>query len=470
MEGDKKIAILVVEDSATQAERLAYVLERHGYAVTTAKNGKEALEMIDKTAPTLIVSDVIMPEMDGFEFCKELKTDTRFKDIPLILLTALSEPQDVLKGLECGADNFVTKPYDEAYLLTRIHHVLMNSQLRRESQMDTGVEIFFKGRKYCIASEGQQILDLLLSTYETAVMKNRELKELQEELKAMNELLEKRVEERTAALTAEIEERRKAEAEIGRLNVELEKRVIQRTAQLEEANRDMESFSYSVSHDLKAPLRAIDGFSNRLWKIYGDKLDGEFARLIGIVRENATKMSRLIDDILAFSRVGRSQVVMARLDMKSLVGSIIEEYAAAAQSRTVRFEIGELPPAMGDEAAVRQVFMNLLANAIKFTKSRDVAVIEMSGEEKGADVVYHVKDNGVGFDDRFTDQLFGIFQRLHGADEFEGTGIGLAIVKRFINKLGGRVWAKGRINEGATFYFTLHRAPEIPETRPVPPR
>jgi len=453
----RKIGILIVEDSATQAEQLAHVLERQGYTVRKAAHGKEALRMIEDWHPALIVSDIVMPEMSGFELCLTVKNDSRFQDIPVILLTALSEPEDVLEGLECGADSFLTKPYAEDYLLNQIERILFDAALRKEADGPAGVEVIFKGHKYYITSRRQQILDLLLSTYEMAVRKNHELKALQEELEAMNERLEQTVAERTVALLTEIEERRKAE-EAGRiLNTELEKRVAERTAQLEEANKDLESFSYSVSHDLKAPLRAIDGFSSRLLRHYSDKLDDEFRRLLGVVRQNTKKMGRLIDDILDFSRAGREEIVPLELNMEALVQTLVPEIRAFHPEREIKFQIGALPPALGDETVVRQVFQNILANALKFTASRDVTVIEIGGEERGEDVVYYVRDNGVGFDGQYAQKLFGIFQRLHEEEEFEGTGIGLAIVKRFINKLGGRVWAEGRVNEGATFYFTLPR-------------
>ncbi len=454
MEIKKGIEILIVEDSATQAERLAHLLEQQGYIVTTAANGRAALEAIDKRRPTVIVSDIVMPEMDGFQLCRLTKKDLRFKNIPIILLTALSEPEDVLKGLECGADTFLTKPYDDDDLLDHVRHVVLNAELRKETN-GQGVEVFYKGRKYSVSSERQQILDLLLSTYETAIRKNRELKDTQDKLEALNERLEKRVQERTGALLLEIEERKKAEAEISRLNAELERKVIQRTAQLEEANRDMESFSYSVAHDLKAPLRAIDGFSFRLLRKYGDALDDEYSRLVGVIRENVQKMGRLIDDILIFSRAGRQELEPDKLDMNSVLQEVVKEIIAGQTGREIRMEIKELPSAMGDKAAVHQVFSNLLTNAVKFAKHREIAMIEVGGQERENEVVYYVKDNGVGFDEQYSLKLFGVFQRLHGEGEFEGTGIGLAIVKRFINKLGGRVWAEGQVNEGATFYFTL---------------
>ena len=189
-----------MEDSPTQAEELHYILEKNGYQAVIAHNGREALDMLATKKPILVISDIVMPEMDGFELCRRIKGNDALKEIPVILLTALSDPEDVLRGLECGADNFIIKPYDESYLIARVHHMLINTELRKGSKLQIGVEIFFKEQKYFITSERQQILDLLLSTYETAVMKNHELKTVQEKLEVLNEQLEEKVSERTAEL------------------------------------------------------------------------------------------------------------------------------------------------------------------------------------------------------------------------------------------------------------------------------
>ncbi len=203
--------VLIVEDSPTQAERLKHILERHDYEVSVASNGRAALDSLDQRKPHIIISDIMMPEMDGYELCRRIKGHQDFREIPVILLTSLSDPVDVVKGLECGADNFITKPYDEKYLLSRIQYILINRELYKSEKMQMGVEIFFAGRKYFITSERQQILNLLLSTYETAVQKNLELIKTQEELKSLNDRLEEIVEERTANLKLEIAERKRAE-------------------------------------------------------------------------------------------------------------------------------------------------------------------------------------------------------------------------------------------------------------------
>ncbi|MCR6657486.1 MAG: response regulator [Opitutus sp.] len=206
--------ILIVEDSATQAERLKFILENNHYHLTTARNGKEALACIAAQAPSLIISDIVMPEMDGYELCRHLKTDDRWRGIPIILLTSLNDPVDVVKGLECGADNFVFKPYDERYLVSRIGYILANRHLREIETTRMGVEVFFAGRKFFITSDRLQILNLLLSTYETAVERNRELANARDDLRHLNETLEAKVQERTAALQAEIQERKQAEEHV----------------------------------------------------------------------------------------------------------------------------------------------------------------------------------------------------------------------------------------------------------------
>jgi len=265
-------------------------------------------------------------------------------------------------------------------------------------------------------------------------------------------------------LAYDLTERNRAQEEVRQLNRELEQRVAERTTELEVANRELESFSYSVSHDLRGPLRAIDGFSGLLAKHYAQRLDAEGQRLISVVRDNVARMADLIDDLLQFSHTSRREMTFAPIDMRTLAQEVFHELRSAVPERNIVLHLGDLPPASGDRAMVRQVFANLLSNAIKFSSPRPEAVIEVMGTTEGEVNVYCINDNGVGFDMQYVDKLFGVFQRLHGLDEFEGTGIGLAIVKRVVDRHGGRVWAESKLGQGSSLYFTLAAA-KLPENR-----
>ena len=258
------------------------------------------------------------------------------------------------------------------------------------------------------------------------------------------------------AIRADITHRKRVEEELHKLNEELEDRISLRTIQLESARKEMEAFAYSVSHDLRAPLRAVVGFASILEEDYGNKLDEGAARIISVIKSNTLKMGHLIDDLLAFSRAGKQEIVKTAIDMEKLAREIIEELAAAVSTtHHIEWTTGSLPVAYGDRHTIRQVWVNFISNAIKYSGGREPARIEISHFKHEGQLAFCVKDNGVGFDNKYKHKLFRVFQRLHSAEEFEGTGVGLALVEKIVSKHGGRVWGEGELGKGASFCFSL---------------
>jgi signal transduction histidine kinase len=409
--------ILIAEDSPTQAQRLRYILEQQGYRVTAAVNGRLALEAAQQRKPALILSDIVMPEMDGYELSRRVKSDPNLADVPVILVTSLSDPHDVIRGLECRADNFILKPYDERYLLSRLRFVLVNREMRQSDQPGMGLEIFFNGQRHFITADRLQILNLLLSTYEAAIQRNKELENVNKELAA--------------------------------------------------ANKELEAFTYSVSHDLRSPVRHINGFCKLLLDDHAGTLPPASKHLLDHVSKAGKRLSELIDDLLNLSRLSRQPLARQTVSLANLVRDVLEELRPEQEGRQIDLRIGTLPDCAGDFSLLKQVFINLLSNALKFTRQRAPAVIEVGCQEDDEELTCFVRDNGAGFNMAHAERLFGVFQRLHSADDFEGTGIGLSIVQRIIAKHGGQVWAEAEEDRGATFFFTLPISPVL-ATNPFP--
>lgn len=252
-------------------------------------------------------------------------------------------------------------------------------------------------------------------------------------------------------MVALLSERVERVRSLRKLNAELKKQ----TEKLEDANEELEAFAYSVSHDLRVPLRAIDGFSRIVIEDYEETLDEEGVRLLNIIRDNTRKMGQLIDDILLLSRAGRQEMNVSQLDMKSLVENVYGEFSTQTEGRNINFEVEDLPPVEGDRSLIYQVLTNLVGNSIKFTSHRDPAEIVVGCIEEKDQYIYYVSDNGAGFDMKYINKLFGLFQRLHSPEEFEGTGVGLSIVQRIIKRHDGKVWGEGAVGEGATIYFSM---------------
>jgi PAS domain S-box-containing protein len=257
---------------------------------------------------------------------------------------------------------------------------------------------------------------------------------------------------RVVGINIDVTDRKEAEGEIQKLNDDLSRRAVE----LERANKELEAFSYSVSHDLRAPLRAIDGFSRMLAEDCTELLTAEDQRKLEIIRSEAQRMGKLIDDLLMFSRLGRQNLEASEVDMQALAKEVFDELMNSEPERKVHLDLRSLPKAIGTQSMIRQVWTNLISNGIKFTKHREVGEIEIGALENAKEGwVYYVKDNGAGFDKRYADKLFGVFQRLHSQQEFQGTGVGLALAQRIVQRHGGRIWAEAEVDHGATFYFTL---------------
>ncbi len=415
----KQIEILIAEDSLTQAEHLRYFLEKSGFKVWAAANGKEALEFLKRQKPDIVVTDILMPEMSGYELCKRIRSDADLKDIPVMIVTALSDPTDVLKGLEAEADNFITKPYDENFLVSRIRYMIANKELRKNSETEPGINVFFSGENYYVTAERTHMLDLLLSTYESAYLQNRDLIKARSDLEKLNERLEETVLELSAA------------------------------------NKELESFIYSVSHDLRAPLRHVSAFADLVMKSSADKLDEKGKRYLSRIHDGTEKMGRLIDDLLNLSRISRQEIQRREVNMSAIAASIINELRETHPGRSVEVNIKEGLTVFADPGLIEIGLSNLLWNAWKFTSKTEHAGIEFWTVEQEGKIIYYVRDNGAGFDQKFAEKMFLPFHRLHPEEAFEGTGIGLAIVDRIISRHGGKVWAEGIEGKGATVYFSL---------------
>jgi signal transduction histidine kinase len=482
----KQVEILIVEDSATQAERLDYILTRHAFATLRARNGREALAVLQNHRPTLVISDVLMPEMDGFTLLGSIKSDARYREMPVILLTALSDPEDVLKGLECGAADFIIKPYDAEYLLERVRRVLTSMPYREGAAEAGEVTLQFRGRDYRITATRHQILDLLISTYETAVAKNQELETAREQLEALNNQLEQKVRDRTSLLAIEVEERQRAELKVMTLNKELENRIRQRTAQLEKtnlelqreigereraeqqmeqliteisrSNEELEQFAYVASHDLQTPLRSIIGFLDLLARRYQGQLGPEADEFISFAVDGAHRMQQLITGILAFSRVGTRGNPFESLESREPLALALANLQAEMEESRAEVTLGALPRVTADRNQLIQLFQNLIGNAIKYRRTDEPPRVQVAAVDRNTKWEFRVEDNGPGIDPRYADRIFQIFQRLHTAAEYPGTGIGLAICKKIVERHGGRIWVESEPGKGSTFYFTLPKA------------
>jgi signal transduction histidine kinase len=437
--------ILIVEDSATQAMLLQHLLESNGYKVSAAVSGKQALDLLSTERPALIISDIVMPEMDGYELTRAIKGDERLHDIPVILLTTLADPEDVLRGLEARVDYYLNKPIDEDYLLSKVRAVLSAPHIRGNGKDVQECHVTLAGKDHVIRLSAEDSLNLLVSTYENAVQINNKLLRTQLELRGLNHELERKVKERTAHLEEEIGQRKRAESSVR-----------QRTVELETANVELKDFAYAVSHDLKAPLRAASQLAGWIAQDHAERLDDDGKEMLQLLLSRLDRMYNLIDGILQYSRIGKVKEEEVHVDLNALVPDIID-MLAPPPSIAVSIE-GDLPVMTFERARIGQVFQNLISNAIKYMDKPN-GLIGIRCQDEGESWKFSVSDNGPGIDPKYHEKIFQIFQTLSPRDEFESTGIGLTLVKKIVDLAGGRVWLESQEGKGATFLFTLPKQP-----------
>ena len=367
--------LLVVDDEIRQMTALCDTLRDHGYETTGYSAGPAALDALRATKFDLLLTDLMMPRMDGIALLRAaLEIDP---DLVGVVMTGHGTIDTAVEAMKTGALDYILKPFKLSAVIPVLSRAMTVRRLRRE-----------------------------------------------------NAELAQSVRERTAALEAA-------------------------NNALESANKELEAFSYSISHDLRAPLRHVDGFSQLLAEGYSAQLPPPAQRLLKNVCDGAKRLGRLIDDLLNFSRLSRRPLDKRTVSLSRLVQEVLDELQEERKGREVEIKIDPLPDCLGDASLLKQVYVNLLANALKFTRQRKPALIEIGGSEQAGELLCFVRDNGAGFDMQFADKLFGVFQRLHRDDQFEGTGVGLSIVQRIIHRHGGRIWAEAEVDKGATFHFTL---------------
>lgn len=372
--------ILVIDDDAVNLELLRVQLGAERWAVACAASGRAGLDSAFANPPDLVISDVIMPDLDGYAVVRSLKAAEQLRRVPVLLVTSANEREERIHGLAAGADDFLSRPIDAPELLARVRSLL---------------------RTKCLNDELQS------------------------------------------------------------LNRELEQRVALRTAELQATIEELEAFAYSISHDLRAPLRGIDGFTQAVLEDYASSLHPVAVAHLGRVRAASQRMGQMIDDLLKLSRLSREPVRCALVDISAMAEGIAADLQRTQRDRSVAFCITRNVVAYGDPGLLRLLYQNLLENAWKFTRRESSAAIAVGVTEREGTATYFVRDNGVGFDMAYAAKLFGVFQRLHDRNDFEGNGIGLATVQRIVHRHSGQVWAESVPGEGSTFWFTLSGAAEV---------
>ena len=383
MKSENKQLVLIVDDEPNNIRVVGNMLREDDYEIALARSGKEALNRVKSNPVDLILLDIMMPEMDGYEVCEYLRKDPETRDIPVIFLTAKADTDSIIRGFEIGGQDYVTKPFNSSELLTRVRTHLKLKMNR----------------------------DLLLH---------------------INEQLHR-----------EVAERKKAESMLE-----------QALSDLKRSNTDLEQFAYIVSHDLQEPLRMVSSYMELLRRRYEGKLDHDADDFIGFAVDGASRMQTLIRDLLIYSRVGTRGKPLTPTDCEDIFPQVLANLKLAIEDSGAVVTCNALPTLNADASQLIRLFQNLIGNAIKFRGDNPVHV-HVAAEQKGSEWLFSVADNGIGISPEYFDRIFVVFQRLHGRDEYEGTGIGLAVCKKIVERHGGQMWVESEPGRGATFYFTI---------------
>ncbi|WP_339703356.1 response regulator [Algoriphagus aquimarinus] len=486
-----KPKILIVDDKPENLKALRKVLKDLDIELVEATSGNDALKASLRHDFILALLDIQMPEMDGYELAGILREEEKTAHLPFIFISAVyTDNLNVFKGYEKGAFSFITKPFQPEILINKVKFFIekhqqeialfeLNEELERKVKqisdykyaLDESSIVAVTDQKGIIKEVNNNFCKISKYTREELIGQDHRMinsgyhtKEFMQDLwvtissgkrwrgevkniakdgtfywldtTIVPFLNESGIPYQYMAIRSEITQRKDVED------------------QLQAVNKELEAFTYSVSHDLRAPLRAVNGYAQMLNDDYNPKLDAEAKRFIDNIKYNATKMGMLIDDLLAFSRLGRKEIQKSNIDMNELTKEVLVDINKSI-AHSAEIKIGNLHSAKVDYSLMRQVMFNLISNAVKYSSKKEHPLVEIFSKEKNGEIIFSVKDNGVGFDMHYADKLFGVFQRLHSQKDFEGTGVGLAIVQRIISKHDGKVWAEADLNNGASFYISL---------------